>query len=68
MDKKPLTGEALEKANALNAALTDLQKELTNYIECGFKAAGRRTRSALTTVTQTGKPFRAASLAADDTE
>ena len=57
---------SVEKAGQDLLEKLDLLKgELENYLATGFKAAGRRTRSALTGVTKTGKVFRATSLETD---
>ena len=68
MDKKVLPAECMEKGQALLDAIDKLRTELVGYMDSGFKAAGRRTRSALTKVTKAGKPFRASSLEADGGE
>lgn len=65
MEKKILPEDTKVKGAELLAAIDKLRTELVNYLDSGFKAAGRRTRSALTKVTKAGKPFRASSLEAD---
>lgn len=65
MEKKELSADCQEKGKTLLEAIDHLRAELVGYMDSGFKAAGRRTRSALTKVTKAGKPFRAASLEAD---
>ena len=57
--------EVIEPGKVLLESIDNLKGELTNYIETGYKAAGRRTRSALTKVTKAGKVFRATSLEVD---
>lgn len=65
MDKKILPEDTQTKGKALLDALDKHRAELVNYLDTGFKAAGRRTRSTLTKITQAGKAFRASSLEAD---
>lgn len=57
--------EVTQTCDDLLEAIDNLKGELENYKETGYKAAGRRTRSALTKVTKTGKIFRATSLEVD---